>query len=330
MAWCAMSTRSCVAPLFTAAVVLLLWCGTTAVAQTCLSGCMPWSSNDRACKRGSLMKLLFELDLAPEFVYDAVANYTNATYAFCPTVDQLQNFNLQLAPYFSTAYNTTVSGSSVHTYAFSPNLQPKYLSLYGFGNTVDRLSPMRDLSSGSVLIAINGSTMCGNPDSVAVVNALVLNVGLHNGLFNYIASSPTGNFTIPGYALSSLARLTANTTAVHELKAQYLRSLNVYLPNGTKQAAMTGFVPTCSSNDVCLFDSSLKCLGYKSGQKNCAQCYTNAGDLLLSSINVWVSYYGTDSSHETLLSGSNNPLNFLTFAAQDILQRFITMLGSLL
>ena len=82
--------------------------------------------------------------------------------------------------------------------------------------------------------------------------------------------------------------------------------------DGHIQPAGTGFVPTCSANDVCLFDSAMICVGDK-GQRNCARC-ADGETARAANIQVWVSYYGTDASGKQLRSGANNPLNFQAYS----------------
>ena len=76
-----------------------------------------------------------------------------------------------------------------------------------------------------------------------------------------------------------------------------------------------GFVSTCDSDDECLFaggDKDVKCLrDAYTGTSNCAKCVGED----IEDIRVLISYYGTTSGGDALLSGSSNPLNFKQFAA---------------
>jgi hypothetical protein len=84
---------------------------------------------------------------------------------------------------------------------------------------------------------------------------------------------------------------------------------------GHSAPAGTGFVPTCQ-NDVCLFDQSMGCIG-EGNNRNCAECVDIAKAREVS-VQVWVSYYGTDASGRQLRSGANNPLNFQAFSGSGV------------
>jgi hypothetical protein len=76
----------------------------------------------------------------------------------------------------------------------------------------------------------------------------------------------------------------------------------------------SGFKFTCDSSDVCLLDPTLKCFGLRLGERNCGQCVSNGDDLGAMKLQVWTSYYGTDSQGRNLRSGGTNPLNYRAFS----------------
>lgn len=88
-----------------------------------------------------------------------------------------------------------------------------------------------------------------------------------------------------------------------------------------RQPAGVGFMPTCSSKDICIFDQSMHCMGVERGRKNCAECIYDGNELARKGIMVWTSYYGTDKSGRTYKSGSSNPLNFRAFAAGNVFSK---------
>eukprot|EP01059_Diplonema_ambulator_P030491 TRINITY_DN5233_c0_g5_i2.p1 TRINITY_DN5233_c0_g5~~TRINITY_DN5233_c0_g5_i2.p1 ORF type:complete len:283 (+),score=80.09 TRINITY_DN5233_c0_g5_i2:63-911(+) len=78
-----------------------------------------------------------------------------------------------------------------------------------------------------------------------------------------------------------------------------------------------GFMNTCDG-DRCEFDSSSVCITDKTKKyNNCAQCLNKTGDAA-NDIRILITYYGTDSSGDVLLSGSSNPLNFRQFALDNV------------
>ena len=87
------------------------------------------------------------------------------------------------------------------------------------------------------------------------------------------------------------------------------------------------FQSTCTGG-VCSMDSKQKCIG-NGLTSNCAKCFTNPADLANATVQIWVSYYGTDTTGRTLLSGSNNPLNFQQFSQSGVWNNLQTSFGNL-
>jgi hypothetical protein len=75
----------------------------------------------------------------------------------------------------------------------------------------------------------------------------------------------------------------------------------------------TGFSPTCGTNNMCLLDPSMKCFG-EPGKSNCGTCMSDPEMIANTTLQVWISYYGTDGAGRRFLSGASNPLNFRAFS----------------
>ncbi|EAN91942.1 hypothetical protein C3747_104g52 [Trypanosoma cruzi] len=280
-------------------------CG-TAVA------CYPWANgnprvgNQKPCVSGGRMNLRFILDVAAE-TSAAKGAASTAVYGFCPVVDKLEAFKLHSAHSLATLY------SAGNVYNFSKNVGRKYLSVYGFGMSNSTLFPEKGLSAGAVVIAENGDFLCGSDRSVALVHALILDIGLHRGRFNYIgargASSP-GNIVGNG-----------TTTPIEVSTEDPVQEGEVSV-----QPAMVGFRPTCTPDDVCVFDSASVCIGDQIGNKNCAKCYTSPKEVAKQNIVVWASYDGTDAKGRPLLSGGMNPLIYNQFAGNMLKNDFDSLI----
>lgn len=300
------------------------------VAQDCGTqmACYPWNTNGPACQRSKLLSLRYTFNTAVENAYTFnKAEITNATYAFCATVDQLQSFSLNGAPYLASAYSVTDSTGAI-SYALTRSLNRSYLSVFGFGESNNTLYPTPGLSTGTALIAVNGSTTCGEYRSAALVSILVLNVGLHNGLFNYIDASEGSNKTVanPNYdAAKCAASATGSSSGTNYCNSEITETVAAVVV----QPAKTGFVPTCDANDKCSFGSDYVCIGDEVGKKNCGTCYNDASQIVNASLTVWVSYYGTDVKGHTLTSGGLNPFNFLKFATSDALSTIVAKMKDL-
>ena len=104
--------------------------------------------------------------------------------------------------------------------------------------------------------------------------------------------------------------------------------LNVSMSNGnfvyvaeSAQPPGTGFVATCDSNDICLSDASQKCFGDTPGRRMCGQCYSDPNVVAGLTMQVWVSYYGTDKTGRKLRSGASNPMNFLKYSLTGVVSQ---------
>ncbi|CCW61707.1 unnamed protein product [Phytomonas sp. EM1] len=306
--------------------------------------CRPWSSTGPACKHLNRLDLRFIVDLAEEnYVNDSKTSVVKtAVYGFAPQIDKLQLFSLSDAASLATLQKNTTNG--VVKFSFSKDQNKKYLSVYGFGNSNSVANPENGSSDSSLLIVEKNLTQCGGSGSVAVVTTLMLDVGLHKGLFNYegdaksiltadLHAQTMGFYNVADTHSSpdnfSFAAVYGNeSNLVEESKMSRLgtQKENVVFmaeTSSVKRPLKTGFVSTCGNTkngEECLLDSEQICIGDK-GFRNCARCYKDPSEVASSAkVRVVVSYYGTDSKGRTLTSGTSNPLNFRAFGGNHILK----------
>lgn len=331
-------------------LLLVTWTASAqVVGQDCLmqQACFPWSYEGTPsvspCRRGRRLNLRFLTDVATENV--KVFNgetVSQAVYAFCPVVDRFQSFSLWEAPFLAGAYKVTDGNTTYNN--ITTSLSVRYLSVYGFGNTNNTLFPERGASAGSVVLAVNGSMICNTPRSFAVVSTLVLDIGLHNGRFNYASATAGGgtqSVVNPNYNNETCWQQKQNATLASVFSASSSSSssslstsvdycnetIEVPIAPDAIQPLKTGFVPTCAvdsdGGDYCLFDEYQVCIG-NPGQKNCARCYNaaNLDALAQATVQVWTSYYGTDSRGYALRSGGVNPISQHRFASSGVLSKF--------
>jgi hypothetical protein len=250
------------------------------------SACYPWSAQGPACSRGSRMNLRFTGTAAPENgvnVSGVAGNVTEMTYAFCPIVDELQAFNLtnftRLAAVYSEDNGATWKEGTV---------SKSYISAIGFGNQTSRTLPPLS-SEGKVLILdATSNSPCNAPSGTG--GAVGSGSGAGTGSIGFV------NF------------LVLNVTLVN--------GKFIYVA-GQENPPGNGFAYTCNSNDLCSIDSEQRCFGDTAGKKMCGKCY-DAATLSSQTMQIWVSYYGTDVNGRTLRSGASNPLNFLKYSLVNV------------
>lgn len=252
------------------------------------TACEPWDLvQGPFCARGNQMNLRFGIDIAPENSYYKYAqDNSEATYAACVTVDQISAVTLIDAARYvgvvvgngtqangteTSTTTTTTTGPTATTpsgsgYRFTRHRGQAWLSAYGFGGNDNIAFPTKNMSSGTVMIFSNDTSICSS-GKLPFVKFLILKVSMTNGRFAYTTerNQPTG----------------------------------------------VGFDPTCASG-ICQLDSDLKCIGMGDNQ-NCATCLS-PDEMLNTSTQVWMSYGGTDTAGKTLLSYTNNPLNYRKYA----------------
>ncbi|KAK7195459.1 hypothetical protein NESM_000473100 [Novymonas esmeraldas] len=321
----------------------LLCCSEWAAAQVDCGSivvCQPYSLQGPACVRKKRINLRFMLETSRETNFTVGTEVHHlATYGFCPVVDQLSSFTLPGAPFLSTSYSVTNTTSNVTTDHLSAGMFHRYLSVYGFGASNDTLYPQTNFSGGTVVVAMNGTGYSGVYASVAVVTMLSLEIGMHNGMFNYIGAkaNSTMNITNPNYNLSLCHKGSAAGSAhPHSLESSSGidhcdPQITVPVAATVVQPAKVGFVPTCNANDVCVMGDPnvYTCIGDIPGQKNCGIVSSNATLLRGVQLVVWVSYFGTDSQKTVLLSGGVNPMNFMAFASNNALNSVANKFTSL-
>ncbi|AAZ11985.1 uncharacterized protein TEOVI_000561000 [Trypanosoma equiperdum] len=258
--------------------------------------CFPWLENSSAtrCQRGGRINLRFMLDLPQGDTEAPSTNQKRAVYAFCPIVDELQVFTLKGAGRVSSLLQKTSSSGQA---SITPNPAPRYLSVFGFGRSGQKEYPERDVSNSTVVIAMRDIGLCNSPDSVAIVNMVILTIGMHDGKFNYISSD--ADTKEPDDSESGIPSGNSSGTGS---------------PMESVQPAMVGFRPTCDESDHCIFSPTSPCVGPIRGMKNCGACYNTPDDIEGASIQVWTSYQGTDLERQPLLSGGMDPMGFRKFA----------------
>jgi hypothetical protein len=158
------------------------------------------------------------------------------------------------------------------------SVNKSYLSAIGFGNQTSRTLPPLT-SQGKVLIMDN------------TVNNPCIGSGSTDAPIGFVS------FLVLNVSMSN--------------------GLFTYLA-GHENPPGNGFVATCTENDVCQIDPKQKCFGDYPGRKMCGKCYATAADLAKETMQVWVSYYGTDVNGRTLRSGASNPMNFLKYSLVDV------------
>lgn len=319
---CVQSTSVCIISII---ALLVLW--TPVVSAQCgvQNACFPWSQ--KSCTRGGSMNLRFMLDISPERAWGNEKN-RYVTYGFCPTVDKLSSFTLNQSIFYTSSYEYKEKVDDVEETknAMSKGIYMNYLSVFGFGNTNNTEFPQKGISLGATVAAANATlTSCGGK-GIWAASHLMLNVGLRRGMFNYVGSSPTGVQEImnPNY---NLDRCLSN--AVPPDGVSYCNhSVTVTIPDDTRQPAYVGFEPTCKKNK-CMFDEKAICFGDDSGIENCGYCYDTSGSTINQNTQVWVAYYGTDSTNAALISGGNSPLRYMKFATGSLAQKFKDKLSAL-
>ncbi|KAG5473285.1 hypothetical protein CUR178_03205 [Leishmania enriettii] len=328
-------TRRCVARLlavFCLTAVLALLCCETARAQAkcgSIALCKPYEKMGPACARNKRMNLRFVLQTAREnnFTVGAEVHHV-ATYGFCPVVDQLSSFTLTGAPFLATSYTKNDTSGKV-TNHLSLGMTPRYLSVYGFGASNSTHFPEKGVSRGTVLVAINGSDFTGVVNSVGVVTMLSLEIGLNNGLFNYIGASKASKRAVvnPNYNASLCSNGSESSGSVNYCEKE------IFMPVAAKvvQPAKVGFIPTCNAKDICTVGNPriYTCIGDIPGQKNCGVYRSDPEEIRDLRMTVLVSYYGTDSRRNVLTSGGKNPLNFVSFVKTNALYAIGDRISSL-
>lgn len=100
---------------------------------------------------------------------------------------------------------------------------------------------------------------------------------------------------------------------------------------GHEQPPGNAFFPTCDSSDICSVDGDQRCFGDFPGKKMCGTCYdaTKAADVALLTMQIWVSYYGTDANGRLMRSGASNPMNFRKYSLGGVYNTLINSVQNL-
>ena len=242
------------------------------------SACFPWSAQGPFCGRGADINLRFQLQLTKP-------NYI----ADAERAEPYSNVTYAFCPRVDElqAFNITRVGELALTfYNASTGFHEwmvedqQYVSIIGMGDTRDVSFPQSG-SAGRAMIADYHSRAGSDARGESQCA-----VGTEIGVVPFLVF----NMSMDGG------------------RFKYY--------DGHPQPAGVGFVPSCDEFDVCVFDSNMRCVG-EPGNRNCAECLTieQARDV---SVQIWVSYYGTDASGRQLRSGANNPLNFQAYSGSGV------------
>jgi hypothetical protein len=231
------------------------------------------------CTRGNSINL--------RFFMDAIPGYENSTVESVDFNNRTITYGFcprvdELQAFNLTSAPTYSAIDPLNNASIAANIPDTYVSVYGFGESMSAAIPS-NTSSSRVMIAKNGTSYCTG-DAVLLVDFLVLQISMSNGAFTYPgAVAPRENVT-DGVSVQ---------------------------PQGV------GFQPTCSADSVCQLDATYHCIG-EVGYQNCAKCYSDPLELSNKTVQIWVSYYGTDNNGRRMLSGGNNPLNFRQYAGASV------------
>lgn len=259
-----------------------------AVSCDAAMACYPWSAP--TCARGNNLNLRFFMEANIDY-----AGASATTVDFNHT-DRTVTWAFcprvdELQAFNLTAAPSYAAIKPLQNDTFVGYMNNTYVSVYGFGESNDREVPS-NVSASTVMVARNGSDLCLNmANPVLLVDFLVFQIALTDGAMTYPGSVAPWNGT-DGVSVQ---------------------------PQGV------GFQPTCTGG-VCTLDSSRKCIGDE-GKQNCALCYDDPAILGNKTIQIWVSYYGTDNSGRRLLSGGSNPLNFRKYAGASVYSTLSTSLN---
>jgi hypothetical protein len=147
----------------------------------CDKGCKPWLTGS-SCAMGQSMKLRLLVDASPENVANYLKNatHTEIGYGFCPTVDQLQAFQMPN----STAW----AAGDLKSQNFSTlTASPAYMRIYGAVGIQDtELIPSTSYDSSAMIFDPNQT--CADGRGYLVANFLVINFTLSNGAYRLVSS----------------------------------------------------------------------------------------------------------------------------------------------
>lgn len=250
-------------------------------AVTCGSteACFPWSTT--SCTRGNNLNLRFYMNADKSYAGISpgpTVNFTDRTLTWA-FCPRVD----ELQAFNLSRAPQYSSISPTDETMFVENMDDAYVSVFGFGMFLSR-EVVQNTSTSVVMVATNGSQypQCKGSNGVLLADFLVFQISLTNGLVQY----PGGLYPF------------GNESGVN------VQPLGI------------GFQPTCSGG-ICQLDSSLACIG-AAGNQNCATCYTNPHEITNRTVQIWVSYYGTDNNGRQLLSGSSNPLNFRQYSGSSV------------
>ena len=269
--------------------------------EACAAVCMPWSSPP--CTRW-----VTQMDFRWILRMEEHEGETDIIYRYHSTVDEIQRFQLNNTAFIATM-NSTIN----------PLLFREQRAYEGFFEKV--LQVMRSfyiVSSDPTLtvsylkqptfLSLFGSGMKSKPSMPSRDHYSTVQI--------YEPRCAACNY---GPAIVSM--LVFNVTMG---KGKFVYQSNSSAPIGV------GFHPTCSKTNICKMDAEMHCIG-PDGHKNCAVCLDplNPKDIVGKDINIFTTYYGTDTKEHRMMSGSSNPLNFRELAMDAVYNKISKDLGLL-
>ena len=240
--------------------------------------CYPWDPSGPVCGRGNRMNLRFSLEITRENVFvEYQQNVSEIAFAFCPVVDELQAFNLSSSGRYQVV--DTLVNVSESTPSPNSSSSPKRY----------KLSP-NHTEAWLYAYGFGGNDNILYPNKSTSEGAVLI-------LDNISTVCPMGEIAYANFLVLSA------TTQLGRFVYRQERN----------QPLGVGFVPTCDSDNLCLFDRFMKCIG-PVGRRNCATCYSSADDIAVKNIQIWMSFEGTDRFGRQMRSSSSNPLKFRAFS----------------
>jgi hypothetical protein len=246
----------------------------TAASQMCPQGGCQPWAGS-SCKKGTDYNLIF--NIAPEVLSNGsrALGLNTIKFAYRPVVDQLQAFTLQDAPVNASSYMGTIA-SNTTTLPFVP-----------YTTTPDSIN--------RTYVYFQGAGEVTDPNLFPLID------GDSSALFMELGGDGR---TCPGNQIAIADFLVFNVTMTDGI---------FKWGSAGEPPIQVGFDPTCDG-DSCLLDANKKCMGLRAGRKNCARCINYDQLVGETKINVFLSYYGTDSSGRAFVSGAENPLKFEQFS----------------
>jgi len=175
----------------------------------CKSACRPWDPKAPLCQRKlGMMEARWGLTL-PRPVVRGDVNVSYLTYAFCPTVDEIQAFLLN----YSTAHialNRVVNETTGEDYyEYTPT--ESYLWMWGAGPENNREFP--GIGNDTAVMVYDGLSQTCNY-APAIVSMLIYNVTLVSGKYQYENGMASGTGFMPTCTEEGICKMDATLKCI--------------------------------------------------------------------------------------------------------------------